>query len=274
MSYFKNKIVLVTGGASGIGFLMGQKALERGAAHLIIWDIDEDSLLPAAAALTKSGFSVSTGLVDVRDHQQVEEEAKKVLTEYGKVGILINNAGVVVGKSFHEHSYEDINFTMGVNSMGLMYVARAFLPAMIESKSGQIVNIASAAGLTPNPHMTVYAASKWAALGWSDSLRLELAEISEDLRVLSVQPSYINTGMFAGVKSPRLVPLLDPEVITTKILDAVEKNKIHLREPFMVKLTPFFRGLLPAKVYDFVAGKIFKVYESMSTFIGRNQKVK
>lgn len=273
MSYFKNKKVLVTGGASGIGFLMGKKALNRGASHLILWDINEDALLSSAATLTKLGFSVSTGLVDVRNHEQVQEEAEKVLSQYEKVDVLINNAGIVVGKSFHEHSYEDIDMTMGVNSLGLMFAARAFLPAMIEARSGQIVNIASAAGLTPNPHMTVYAASKWAALGWSDSLRLELAEISKDLRVLTVQPSYINTGMFAGVKSPRLVPLLDPDVISVKILDAVEKNKIHLREPFMVKLTPFFRGLLPARLYDFVAGKIFKVYESMSTFIGRNQKV-
>ena len=273
MSYFKNKKVLVTGGASGIGFLMGKKALERGASHLIIWDINEDALLSSAATLIKLGFSVSTGLVDVRNYEQIQEEAEKVLSEYEKVDVLINNAGIVVGNSFHEHSYEDIDVTMGVNSLGLMFVARAFLPVMIEARSGQIVNIASAAGLTPNPHMTVYAASKWAALGWSDSLRLELAEISKDLRVLTVQPSYINTGMFAGVKSPRLVPLLDPDAISVKILDAVEKNKIHLREPFMVKLTPFFRGFLPARLYDFVAGKIFKVYESMSTFIGRNQKV-
>ncbi len=274
MSYFTEKTVLITGAASGIGLIMARKCLERGASHLVMWDINEEALLSSAASFTREGYSVSTHVVDVSDPGQIRQTADEVLSEIGKVDVLFNNAGVVVGKAFHEHSYEEIDRTIGVNTLGLMYVTRAFLPGMIRTGSGQIVNIASAAGLTPNPGMTVYAASKWAALGWSDSLRIELERISKDLRVLTVQPSYINTGMFAGVKAPRMVPLLDPEAISTKILDAVELNKIHLREPFMVKLTPFLKGIMPARLYDFVAGKAFKVYDSMSTFIGRNQQMK
>lgn len=215
------------------------------------------------------GYSVSTNLVDVRNKEQVSEVSKEVIKEQGTIDILFNNAGIIVGKSFADHSYEDIENTIAVNSLGLMYVARAFLPAMIKKGFGRIINIASAAGLTPNPGMTVYAASKWAAVGWSDSLRIELEQNHENIKVLTVMPSYINTGMFDGVKAPLLIPLLDPEKISAKILNSVEKEKIILREPLMIKLSPFVRGILPARIYDFVAGKILKVYSSMNTFKGR-----
>ncbi|MEP2447868.1 MAG: SDR family oxidoreductase [Balneola sp.] len=269
MTSFSGKTILITGAASGIGFIMGRIALERGAKHLVMWDINSESLSASADELASKGYSVSTNLVDVRNKEQVSEVSEEVIKEQGTIDILFNNAGIIVGKSFEDHSYEDIENTLAVNSLGLMYVARAFLPAMIEKGFGRIINIASAAGLTPNPGMTVYAASKWAAVGWSDSLRIELEQNHENIKVLTVMPSYINTGMFDGVKAPLLIPLLDPEKISAKILNSVEKEKFILREPFMIKLSPFVRGILPARIYDFVAGKILKVYSSMNTFTGR-----
>lgn len=269
MTSFSGKTILITGAASGIGFIMGRMALEKGAKHLVMWDINSESLSDSADELASKGYSVSTNLVDVRNKEQVSKVSEVVIKEQGTIDILFNNAGIVVGKSFEDHSYKDIENTLAVNSLGLMYVARAFLPAMIENGFGRIINIASAAGLTPNPGMTVYAASKWAAVGWSDSLRIELEQNHENIKVLTVMPSYINTGMFDGVKAPLLIPLLDPEKISAKILNSVEKEKFILREPFMIKLSPFVRGILPARIYDFVAGKILKVYSSMNTFTGR-----
>lgn len=272
MASFSGKTVLVTGGANGIGLLMGKKALERGAKHLVIWDIDEDQIIAAASGLMNAGYSVSTNVVDVSRPEQVSETAHKVLLDYDSVDILFNNAGIIVGKSFDEHTPEDISRTIGINAMGLMFVANAFLPAMMEKSKGHIVNITSAAGLTPNPGMAVYAASKWAAVGWSESLRLELKKGYPDIRVLNVMPSYINTGMFDGVKAPLMMPLLNPDTIVDKIIRAVERNKLHLKAPFMVKTTMFFRGVLPTALYDFIAGNIFKVYESMDTFTGRKNE--
>lgn len=272
MTSFLDKTVLVTGGASGIGFLMGKKALERGAKHLVIWDIDEDQLIFAATNLSKLGFSVSTNFVDVSNPDLVSKAATQVLEQHGPIDILFNNAGIVVGKAFHEHSHVDISQTLGINTMGLMFVANAFLPEMMLQNSGNIINITSAAGLTPNPGMAVYAASKWAAVGWSESLRLELKMSNSAVKILNVMPSYINTGMFDGVKTPLMMPLLNPDIIVDKIIRAVERDKSHLKAPFMVKTTMFFRGILPTGVYDFVAGKIFKVYESMDTFKGRENE--
>ena len=272
MTSFNDKTVLVTGAANGIGFLMGKKALLKGAKHLVMWDINEDALISAASLLSGKGFSISTNVVDVSQADQVQQAALEVLKEVGKVDILFNNAGIVVGKAFHEHTAEDISRTIDINTKGLMYVAHAFLPAMMEANSGNIINITSAAGLTPNPGMTVYAASKWAAVGWAESLRLEVKKTHPGIKFLNVMPSYINTGMFDGVKAPILTPFLDADMITSKIIRYVEKEKIHLKAPFMVKTTLFFRGILPSGVYDFVAGNLFKVYESMETFKGHKNE--
>lgn len=272
MTSFENKTVLVTGAASGIGFLMGKKALLKGAKHLVMWDINEDQLIATASTLSSKGFSISTNVVDVSNAEQVQKAAQEVLTEVGKIDILFNNAGIVVGKSFQEHTTKEIDRTIDINTKGLMYVVHSFLPAMMEENSGHIINITSAAGLTPNPGMTVYAASKWAAVGWAESLRLEVGKKYSGIKFLNVMPSYIDTGMFEGVKAPRLMPFLDPDVITSRIIRYVEKEKIHLKAPYMVKTTLFFRGILPTKIYDFIAGKVFKVYESMETFKGRKHE--
>ena len=269
MSSFENKIVLITGGASGIGLMMGQKALSLGAEKLIIWDVNKEAMDAVSDQLISKGYKVFTELIDVSDHTGVLKAAEKTLKEHGRVDMLFNNAGIVAGKEFTEHSMESIKKTMDVNSLGLMYMAKAFLPVMLENGFGHIINIASAAGLTPNPGMTVYAGSKWAAVGWSESLNLEMEKNGYPVKVLTVMPSYINTGMFEGVTAPFLMPLLDPDKITDKILSAVEKDKDRLREPFMVKMTPFIRGILPAKVYNFVAGTLIGVYRSMDTFKGR-----
>ena len=270
MKTFDNKIVLVTGGAGGLGYIMGKKALYRGARHLILWDIDEDHLLFAAEQLTQKGFSVSTQVVDVSNPEQVEDAANTALSEYEKVDFLFNNAGIIVGKKFHKHTVQDIHRTIDINVKGLMFVAGAFLPSMLKKDSGHIINITSAAGLTPNPGMTVYAASKWAAVGWAESLRLELKETHPGIKFLNVMPSYIDTGMFAGVKPPLLMPFLNASLFADRIIRAVEQEKIQLKAPFLVKTTLLFRGLLPTSIYDFVAGKIFRVYDSMNTFKGKD----
>lgn len=268
MSSFKDKVVLVTGGASGIGLLMGRKALIKGAKHLVIWDINPDLMQEASSSLASEGFSVTTQLVDVSNPIEVNEASAKTLTDHDKVDILFNNAGIIVGKPFHEHSSEDIARTVGVNQLALMYVTNAFLPRMMQTNSGHIVAITSSAGLTPNPRMVVYVSSKWGAIGWVESLRLELKMSHPGIKFTNVMPGYIKSKMFSGVTPPRLMPLLDPDIITNKIIKSVERNKTTLKAPWLVKITTLARGLLPQSWYDFVASKIFRVYTSMDTFKG------
>ncbi|MGM0546711.1 MAG: SDR family NAD(P)-dependent oxidoreductase [Bacteroidota bacterium] len=271
MSSFEDKNILITGGAGGIGLLLGEQALNKGAQRLIIWDINKDNIANARRKLDNFADRLVVNRVDISDPDEIYPTAKEILTEHGHIDILINNAGTVVGQFFEKHSSEEINRLININLLGAMHTTRAFIGDMKTRNTGHIVNIASAAGRIPNPGMSVYAASKWGMIGWSESLRLELSR-NTDLRVTTIEPSYIDTGLFEGVTPPVLTPLLDPLDISKDIIYAVERNKIHLRAPFTVKLIPFLKGVLPTRIFDIVAGKLFQVYHSMDTFKGRTTK--
>ena len=272
MSSFNDKNILITGGAGGIGLRMGRLALEEQAANLVIWDIDQNNIEEAKLHLRPEGDRLHTFYVDVSDSDQVYRAAEQVVEQLGHIDILINNAGIVVGGPFDSQQKEDIERTIAVNLLGVMHTTRAFLPHMKKRASGHIVNIASAAGHMGNPNMAVYAGSKWGVIGWSESLRIELRKEGLPIRLTSVEPGYINTGMFEGVTPPKLTPLLDPEKFSRNVIKAVIQNRIHLRTPFMVKLLPFLKGVLPTRIFDFVAGNLFQVYHSMDTFAGHRPK--
>lgn len=208
-----------------------------------------------------------TYIVNVADVGQIKVAAQQVLQNVGPVDILINNAGIVVGKMFNENSHDDITATMAVNASALMHITLEFLPKMIEQRQGHICNIASAAGLLANPKMAVYCASKWAVTGWSESLRIEMDAANTGVQVTTVAPYYISTGMFAGVSSR--IPLLKPEPAATKIIRAIEGNKLSLRMPWIVNLVPLWKAILPARWFDVVIGRGFGIYKTMSTFKGR-----
>lgn len=271
MGTFEDKNIVITGGAGGIGFLMGRETLAKGANKLIICDNNETNIDKARKKLDDFSDRIAFYKVDLADADQIYKMAERALDDHRHVDVLINSAGIVVGKKFESYSRYDIQKIIGINLLGAMHVTRAFLPGMIDRDSGHIVNIASAAGLIANPGMSVYASSKWGMIGWSESLRLEQQKQNRSIRVTTIEPSYIDTGLFEGVSPPLLTPLLDAEAISKNIIRAVEKNKIHLRSPFMVKFLPFLKGILPTPVFDIVAGKLFRVYHSMDTFKGRNQ---
>lgn len=269
MATFEAATVLITGGANGIGKLLGKKALKTGARRLIIWDTDTEAMNDIRQQWTNQHQEIYTHIVDLSDENPIYEMAETVLRNVESVDILINNVGIVQGRWFHELEPEAIKRTMQVNTLAAMHTTRAFLPAMMEQGSGHIVNISSAASLMANPKMAVYAASKWALTGWSESLRLEMQQLNTNITVTTVQPSYISTGMFKGVRPPLLTPILSPERITDDIIRAIQRDKFLLRRPFIVKLIPLLRGILPARWFDFIAGKLFRVYSSMDTFTGR-----
>ena len=265
---FKNANVLITGGASGIGKIMGRIALEKGAKSLIIWDINPVSIESARHDLGKMG-KVKGYVVDVSDNQKVTEAYKQVVKDCGEVDILINNAGIITSnKTFDLQTEDEILRTMHINTIAPMFVARAMLPGMLQRNVGHICTIASAGGMLSNPKMSVYAASKWGVIGWSDSVRIELQEMKSNVRVTTVAPYYINTGMFNGVKSP-IIPILKPEYVAKKVVKAIEKNKIFKGIPFGFHFIRFWQTVLPVKIFDFFFGKVFGIYHAMDKFTGR-----
>lgn len=265
---FKNKKILITGGCSGIGKIMARKSLERGVSHLVIWDINEEGLAKTKEEFQTFGKVISTYKVDVSNLDEIKINAQKVRTEVGKIDILINNAGIVVGKYFHENTHQDIQKTMLINSNALMHITLEFLPEMMKENSGAICNIASSAGLISNPKMAVYAASKWAVNGWSDSLRLEMQQLGKKVSVTTIMPFYINTGMFDGVKS-KLIPILEPEPTAEKIIKSVEKETAMLAMPLPYWFIRLSQGLLPLPIYEWVMENNFGVYDTMKDFKGR-----
>lgn len=267
MSSFQGKHILITGGAGGIGLLMARHIHSLDPAAITLWDVNKESLQKADTQFHDAS-RLTTQCVDIANADQIYTQAEAVLESIGPVDILINNAGIVVGKYFEDHSVRDIEQTIRINLLGAMHVCSAFLPAMRHQRAGHIVNIASAAGLIPNPRMSVYSSSKWGMVGWSESLRIELTRQNSGINVTTVEPSFINTGMFEGVTAPRLTPFLEPDDIVNRIIKAVQANKVQLRAPFMVKLIPFLKGILPRPLFDTVAGKLFGVYRAMDTFKG------
>ena len=272
MGKFNDKRVLITGAASGIGRIMGAIALEKGAAALVIWDINQANI-DATVAEFKAKGSVFGYRVDISDQQQVIAAAQKVKEEVGQIDILINCAGIITGnKTFDNCTTEEIRRTMDINTVAPMVVALQFLPDMIARNSGHICNISSAGGLISNPRMSVYAASKWAVIGWSDSVRIELEQMKSDVKVTTIAPYYIKTGMFDGVKSP-IVPLMKPEWAARQIIRAIERNKrvkvVTKLIPFPYHFVRFMQGIMPTKVFDWFFGQVFGIYHSMDNFTGR-----
>ncbi|OQW91159.1 MAG: hypothetical protein BWK79_17635 [Beggiatoa sp. IS2] len=272
MKTVAGKTILITGGAMGIGKMLARKSIEEHG-RVILWDINEKSLRDTAEELRADGGEVYAYLVDVSDLNSIETTARRVLKEIGTIDILFNNAGIVIGNEFVKHTAEQIEKTIRINTLGVMHIARLFLPGMIAKGEGRLINIASAAGYVGNPSMSVYAGSKWAVLGWSDSVRLEMKKMGyRNVHVTTVTPSYIDTGMFAGVKAPFLTPILKPEAIAHAIWRGMLRGNAFVRAPLIVNLLPILRKILPTWLFDFVVGDIFGVYRSMDTFKGHSLK--
>jgi len=265
---FKDKTVLITGGASGIGKIMGAMALSKGAKRLVVWDINEQNLADTSKAHSTLG-TVNCYRVDVSDTTCIEKTYKETTDECGAIDILIQCAGIVTSNATFENlGLTDIDRTMKINAIAPMYVALPILQDMIRRDSGHICNIASAAGMISNPRMSVYAASKWSVIGWSDSVRIELAERGSKVRFTTVTPYYINTGMFQGVSS-KIFPILDPEKTAAKIIRAIEKDNDFRGIPWGPHFIRFWQGILPTRLFDLLFGQLFGIYHTMDHFTGR-----
>ncbi len=267
--HFYEKTVLITGGCSGIGKIMARKSLERGASRVIIIDVNDAVFQDLKKEWEAFSGEVITFHADLSKVDQIRDVAARVKEAYGVPDVLINNAGIVTGKYFYEHSHENISLSMAVNADAMMHLTLEFLPGMIERNSGSIGNICSLAGLIGNTKMAVYVASKWAAVGWSESLRLEMQQLGKDIKVTTIMPYYINTGMFDGVRSG-LIPILKPEPSSEKFIRAIERERKLFATPVPYWFIRLSQGILPVSAFDFVMKNIFGVYDTMKKFKGRD----
>ncbi len=264
------KRVLITGGASGIGRLLATRLAEAGFS-VIVWDINQELLNNLAA---EANPLITPILCDITDRDQVYKKAEMVEKEHGPIDLLINNAGIVSGRALLETPDTQIEATVKVNLLSLFWVTKAFLPSMIRRKSGHIVTIASAAGLIGVKGLVDYSATKFAAVGFNESLRMEYGGKEAGIATTVVCPFFIDTGMFQGVKTrfPLLLPIMQPEYVADRIVRAVKKKKKILILPFFVR-SLFILRLFPLAFLDSVAG-FFGINRSMDEFTGRRSDSK
>jgi NADP-dependent 3-hydroxy acid dehydrogenase YdfG len=187
--HFAGQVVVVTGAASGIGRSLS-KLFSAAGAHVALCDIDSEGLEESFFALSGEHYRSQ---VDVADRSQVEGFRDEVLATYGRVDLVINNAGVDVSQSIAEISEEDFRWLFDINFWGVVHGTRAFLPSMLESNSGTIVNVSSTFGYVAWPMHGAYVASKFAVRGFTETLRHELQDTQ--VRAIPVHPGGIATNI-------------------------------------------------------------------------------
>lgn len=269
----KGQTVLITGAGSGLGRLMAERFARLGC-KLVLWDISSESNNEAAADLRQLDVEVHTYVCDVANSDSVYRTANKVKTEVGRVDILVNNAGVVTGRKVLDCSDALMKKTMDINTLSHFWTVKAFLPEMMSGNHGHIVTMSSAGGLFGVTGLGDYGASKAAALGFHEAVRMELYALNKTgVHMTLVCPFFINTGMFTGVKTrfPWLLPLLEQEDVANEIVDAVLTNQAMLCLPRIINVAVVLKSLLPIKV-QMLTSKFVGTGSFMEEFRGRTKR--
>lgn len=266
-------IVLITGGASGLGRLFALKFAKRGAT-VVIWDLnlagleETTKMVEELRSKKEKAGKCYHYVVDISRRENVYAAAERVKQEIGDVTIIVNNAGVVNGRRFMELQDEKIIKTFEVNALAHFWIIKAFLPAMMENNRGHLVSVASIAGLIGAYQLTDYCASKFAAVGLEESLRLELnCDGYDGIHSTVICPYYIKTGMFAGIRRS-LIPIMTPEFVVNEAMKAILVNQEMLCVPWVVYFMLIYKWMVPAK--SFMWGhRAIGAASTMKTFYGR-----
>jgi short-subunit dehydrogenase len=194
MKSFSGKVAAITGAGSGIGQATAI-ALAREGCHLAISDISEDALGETVELLAGFPVRISTHRVDVSDREAVYRYAEDTVSEHGKVNLIMNNAGVGLGETVENMSYDNFEWLMNINFWGVVYGTKAFLPHLKRAGEGHIINISSVFGIIGVPTQSAYNAAKFAVRGFTESLREELDIESCGVSATSVHPGGVKTNI-------------------------------------------------------------------------------
>lgn len=226
-----NKIVAITGASSGIGAEMAILLSEHGAIPVLMARSLEK--LEIIGSQIKGRFSLI--VLDVTNEEQVQQGIAQVLREYGKIDVFINNAGYGIFSSFTDTPLRSFQGMMDVNYMGTVRCTKAVLPSMLAAGQGHIINVASIAGLMGTAKSTAYSASKHAVLGFTNSLRQELA--GTGVVISAVNPGPIDTPFFKiadpdghYVQNIRWF-MLQPRQVATAVMHMIVRKRVAMNLP-------------------------------------------
>ena len=194
MSSVRGKVCVVTGAGSGIGRALAAELVRRGA-RLALSDIDADGLAETAAAVQRAGAEVHLATLDVADRDAFATYADAVIDRFGVVHQVYNNAGVAFSRTVLESAFEDYDRVLGVNLWGVIHGTKAFLPHIVASGDGHVVNISSLNGFLAQGGMSHYCASKFAVRGFTETLRIEMLAAGHRVGVTVVHPGGVKTNI-------------------------------------------------------------------------------
>jgi NAD(P)-dependent dehydrogenase (short-subunit alcohol dehydrogenase family) len=251
MDHVADKVAVITGGASGIGFAMARRFGAAGM-KLVLGDVEEAALAESAAELRGAGHDVTTFVCDVSDPAQIEALAGCAMEAHGAVHVLCNNAGVGAGGLVRDVSLQDWEWVLGVNLWGVIYGVRTFLPIIEASGGGHVVNTASVAGLFSAPFMGPYNVSKFGVVTLSETLFHEMRMTNSGIGVSVLCPAWVRTRIAeshrnhpnqldqtsqdAAAADPGMTNLLrdviangmDPDDVADKVLNAITSNTFYI----------------------------------------------
>jgi NAD(P)-dependent dehydrogenase (short-subunit alcohol dehydrogenase family) len=243
----QDKVAVVTGAASGIGFGLAERFAREGM-KVVLADVEVDALARAEAELRGRGATVLAVRTDVRQAGEVETLAEKTLGAFGGVHVVCNNAGVAVFKSAWEHTLADWEWVLGVNLWGVIHGVRTFVPIMLrQGTEGHIVNTASMAGLATSTFYGSYTVSKHGVVALSEVLSRELARIGAPVKVSVLCPEEVRTNIMTSARN-RPPVLTDPEeafMVRAEAQSAEEAVRADIED-----------GMFPARIADDVVAAL------------------
>ncbi|WP_392530832.1 SDR family oxidoreductase [Nostoc sp. C117] len=227
MSLIQNKVVIITGASSGLGEATAKRLAASGA-KLMLAARREDRLKELVAAIAKSGGTATYQVTDVVDRAQLEALAKETLSTYGRIDVLINNAGLMPLSPLDQVKVEEWDRMIDVNIKGVLYGIAAVLPIMRQQKSGHVINLSSVAGHKVFPGSAVYCATKYAVRAISEGLRLES---NGEIRSTNISPGAVATELTTTITDKdtaagidRLYAIaIDADAIARAIAYAIEQ---------------------------------------------------
>ncbi|MGE7841717.1 3-oxoacyl-[acyl-carrier-protein] reductase [Lysinibacillus sp. NPDC093712] len=193
----KGKVAIITGGSRGIGRAIVEKLAQEGADIAFTYNFDKKAAEQVIVDIAKYGNDIKAYQLDLKDLSQIKSFVNYVLADFGKIDILINNAGVTKDSYLMMMSEESWNEVIDTNLNGLFYITKQVIPSMIRQKNGSVINITSVGGIIGVAGQTNYSAAKAGIIGLTHSLAKEIS--SKNIRVNAVAPGYIETDMLNKV---------------------------------------------------------------------------
>ncbi|MYE14286.1 MAG: SDR family NAD(P)-dependent oxidoreductase [Gammaproteobacteria bacterium] len=233
------KVAFVTGAASGMGLAIARSFAAAGM-KVVLADVEEEALEEARASFGPTNADVIAVRVDVTDRDAMAAAADRTEETFGKVHVLVNNAGVAVGGSIADMAYTDWDWVVGVNLDGVVNGVQEFLPRILaHGEGGHIVNTASLAGLLPFGGLGVYNTTKFAVVGMSEALRADLA--AQDIGVSVLCPGVVNTNIFESGRNRPAALQSETDTATLGLMDdeeGDEENRLRVEAARATALEP------------------------------------